>query len=124
MDVISKAISGQVGQYDFLFKLIFTAVAIGAGFWGGEIVSYFFVGWLSVVYLAELLDFFRILCRHSLISVFRGVTNCPIASLFVGVEFFGDGGLLYYLLTVSITHNLSGHYGLYQTRKRNNILKI
>ena len=32
MDVISKAISGQVGQYDFLFKLIFTAVAIGAGF--------------------------------------------------------------------------------------------
>ncbi len=100
MDVISKAISGQVGQYDFLFKLIFTAVTIWAGFWGGEIVSYFFVGWLSVIYLAELLDFFQILCRHSLISIFRGVTNCPIASLFIGVEFFGDGGLLYYLLTV------------------------
>ncbi len=32
MDVISKAISGQVGQYDFLFKLIFTAVTIWAGF--------------------------------------------------------------------------------------------
>ena len=49
-------------------------------------------------------------------SVFCGATNCPLASIFLSVELFGDGGLLYFALICGISYMLSGYNGLYSSQ--------
>ena len=44
MDVIARALRGNVSGWAWLWKLLFTAVTIGCGFKGGEVVPSFFVG--------------------------------------------------------------------------------
>lgn len=44
MDVIARALRGDVSGWAWLWKLLFTAVTIGCGFKGGEVVPSFFVG--------------------------------------------------------------------------------
>ena len=44
MEVVERAMSGQVRSWAWLLKLLFTAVTIGFGFKGGEVVPSFFVG--------------------------------------------------------------------------------
>ena len=52
-----------------------------------------------------------------MVSVFCGVTNCPIASLIISLELFGMDGIKYYLLAIAVSYMLSGYYGLYNTQK-------
>ena len=42
--VIEAAIDGEAVPYAFLLKMLFTALTLGAGFKGGEIVPIFFTG--------------------------------------------------------------------------------
>ena len=49
-------------------------------------------------------------------AVFCGATNCPLASIFLSVELFGDGGLLYFALVCGISYMLSGYNGLYSSQ--------
>ena len=44
MDVIQRALEGEAAAWTWLLKLAFTAVTIGCGFKGGEVVPSFFVG--------------------------------------------------------------------------------
>ena len=48
--------------------------------------------------------------------MFCGATNTPLASVFLAVELFGDGGLLYYAVTCVISYILSGYSGLYNSQ--------
>ena len=41
---------------------------------------------------------------------------CPLASIFLSVELFGDGGLLYFALACGISYMLSGYNGLYSSQ--------
>ena len=50
MEIISRAIEmGSARPTAFLWKLVFTAITIGCGFKGGEVVPSFFVGAASDV---------------------------------------------------------------------------
>ena len=51
-----------------------------------------------------------------IIGVFCGVTNAPLASLFLAVELFGAEYLLFFAVAVVIAHALSGHISLYHTQ--------
>jgi len=118
MDVIQKAILGEVNWYDFFMKMVFTAITLGSGFRGGEIVPSFFVGATFGCLFGDLIGFSSGLCAGvGMISVFCGVTNCPITSLFLGIELFGVNGLPYYLPAVAVSYMLSGYYGLYHSQK-------
>lgn len=44
MDVIARALAGEADGWAWLQKILFTAVTIGCGFKGGEVVPSFFVG--------------------------------------------------------------------------------
>ncbi len=119
MDIIARAIdNGRTNWYDFILKMIFTAITIAAGYRGGEIVPSFFVGATFGCLFGNIIGLSPSLCAAvGLISVFCGVTNCPITSLLIGFELFGTDGLPYYLLAVSVSYMLSGYYGLYQSQK-------
>lgn len=120
MDVIKRAFTGDADPMAFLLKIVFTALTLGCGFKGGEIVPTFFVGATFGCTLGGLLGLDPSFgAAIGLISVFCGVTNCPFASIILSCELFGMSGLPYYAVAISLSYMLSGYCGLYSTQKFN-----
>lgn len=118
MHVIEEAMEGHVVPYAFILKMIFTALTIGAGYKGGEIVPSFFIGATFGCLFGNVLGFAPDLCAAvGMASLFCGVTNCPITSLLISFELFGYEGMPYYLLAIAFSYMLSGYYGLYSSQR-------
>ena len=117
--VIERALSGEViPGWAFFWKMLFTAVTIGAGFKGGEIVPTFFVGAALGAVVAPLIDMPSAFgAALGLVAVFCGAVNCPLASIILSVELFGSGELIYFALACGISYMLSGYFGLYSRQK-------
>lgn len=118
MEVVAAAVEqGTARPAAFLLKLLFTAVTLAAGFKGGEVVPSFFVGATFGCVAAPLLGLpAGFGAALGLVSVFCGVTNCPVASVFLSVELFGAEGLWYFALACGISYMLSGYSGLYSSQ--------
>lgn len=118
MDIIEKAVNGEVRYEAFLIKMIFTALTLGVGYKGGEIVPSFFVGATFGCQMGMLMGISPSLCAAvGMIAVFCGVTNSPITSLLIAIELFGMGAEPYFLIGIAVSYMLSGYYGLYQSQK-------
>ena len=52
-----------------------------------------------------------------LISVFCGVTNCPMTSLFLAMEIFGGVSMPMFAVCCAVSYMLSGYYSLYSEQK-------
>ena len=116
--LIERSMEGDVRYEAFLMKILFTAVALGGGFKGGEIVPTFVIGATFGGAFAKVFGLPYELCTAcGMIACFVGVTNCPIASIFMGIEFCGSLGLNYYAIVVGVSFVLSGYYGLYSSQK-------
>lgn len=118
MEIITAAVEqGTAHPAAFLLKLLFTAVTLAAGFKGGEVVPSFFVGAAFGCAAAPLLGLpAGFGAALGLVSVFCGVTNTPVASIFLSVELFGSEGLWYFALACGISYMLSGYSGLYSSQ--------
>ena len=118
IDVIERAVEGEVRPEAFLLKMILTAVTLGAGFKGGEIVPSFYIGATAGCFLGYMLGLSpSFAAALGMTAVFCGVTNCPISSVLIAFELFGYSGNCFYLVTAAIAYLLSGYYGLYSGQK-------
>ncbi len=118
MSMVGHCMEGTVYPEAFFLKMLFTAATLGAGFKGGEIVPSFFTGAAFGCLFGNLTGFSPALCTAvGMISVFCGVTNCPITALLISFELFGFEGMPYFLLTAAFSYMLSGYYGLYHSQK-------
>ncbi len=116
--IIGECINGTVRPEDFILKIIFTALTLGAGYKGGEIVPSFFTGAAFGCLFGNLIGFSPMLCTAiGMVSLFCGVTNSPITSLLISFELFGYDGMPYFLLSVALSYMFSGYYGLYRSQK-------
>ena len=112
--VIQLAIQGNVEPLAFVWKIVFTALTLEAGFKGGEIVPSFFVGATFGCLFGHIVGISPSLCAAvGMMSVFCGVTNCPITSMLIAFELFGYHGVPFFLLGISVSYLMSGYYGLY-----------
>ncbi len=118
-DVIeSVLINGECPSWAFFWKIVFTAVTIGCGFKGGEIVPTFFIGASLGCVLGPVLGMpAEFAAAIALVAVFCGAVNCPIASIILSVEMFGSSELIYFALACGISYMLSGYFGLYSSQK-------
>ena len=102
----------------FFWKIIFTAITLGVGFKGGEIVPSFCIGATFGALFASIVGLPPSVCAAvAMVSVFCGVTNSPIASLIIGFEMFGFGHMRYLFIGVAISYMLSGYGGLYSEQR-------
>lgn len=89
MGVITAAIEqGQALPWDFLCKMLLTALTLSAGFKGGEVVPSFYIG----------------------------ATNTLIPSILLAYELFGGAGLELIALGCGVCYMLSGTHGLYSSQ--------
>ena len=118
MGLIESSIEGSVRYEAFLMKMLFTAVALGAGFKGGEIVPTLCVGAALGCAFGEITGFAPSLCAAcGMAALFAGVTTCPITSLVIALELFGYEGMEYFSIIIAVAFALSGYYGLYASQK-------
>ena len=117
-DVIARAVSGQARPEAFALKLLFTALTLGAGFKGGEIVPVFFCGATLGCAAAPLVGLDASFgAGLGMVSVFCGVTNCPMTSFLLAMELFGGVGMPFFALCGAVTYMLSGYGSLYTEQK-------
>lgn len=118
MNLIETALEGHVIPIAFLLKILFTAVTIGTGFKGGEIVPSFATGATFGVLYGSLTGANPSLCAAlGMIAVFCGVTNCPVTALLIGLELFGFDHAGYFLIAVAVSYMMSGSVSLYHSQK-------
>ncbi len=114
-DVVGRIFTdGSVRPEAFLLKILFTAITIGAGFKGGEIVPSLFIGATlggTLSFLLGLTPSFG--AAVGMTALFCGVTNCPIASVLLAIELFGADGAVFYMLAAFVSFLLSGYFSLY-----------
>lgn len=114
VSVIERAIHGEVVPMAFLWKIVFTALTLEAGFKGGEIVPSFFVGATFGCLFGQIAALSPSMCAAlGMVAVFCGVTNCPVTSLLIAFEIFGYHGIPYFMIAISVSYLMSGYYGLY-----------
>lgn len=107
-----------VAPLAFLWKTIFTALTLGAGFQGGEVTPLFVIGATLGNALAGLLHLAApFLAGLGFIAVFSGATNTPIACFIMGIELFGSEGALYMFMACMISYLFSGHTGIYTSQQ-------
>ena len=118
-EIITAAIEeGRASPFAFLLKILFTAITIGSGFKGGEIVPTFFIGSTFGCFAGELLGLSPGFgAAIGLAATFCGVVNCPGAAIFLSLELFGGQGLIFFSVACAISYMLSGYYGLYSEQK-------
>lgn len=118
MDVVTRAMNGDAKLEAFALKILFTAITLSAGYKGGEIVPTLFIGATFGCSFGSLLGLDAAYgAAIGFVALFCGVTNCPLASLFLALEVFGSGNILMFALVCAISYVLSGNYGLYKSQK-------
>ena len=116
--VIARALAGQAEPEAFLLKILFTAVTLGAGFRGGEIVPVLFTGATFGCVAAPVVGLSPSFGGAlGMAATFCGTTNCPISSVLLAFELFGGESLGLFALCCAVSYMLSGYYGLYSEQK-------
>ena len=123
--VIQAAIEGHARPEAFLLKILLTALTLGAGFKGGEIVPVFFTGATFGCVVAPLLGLHPSFgAGLGMVGLFCGVTNCPLSSLLLALELFaGSEGMFtgqslgLFAVVIAVSYMLSGYYSLFSEQK-------
>lgn len=116
--LIEEAMEGHVRYEAFILKTLFTALTLGAGYKGGEIVPTLCVGATFGCIVGTVLGFSPSLCAGcGMVALFAAVTNCPVSSLFIAFEMCGFQAMPYFAIVIAVSFTLSGYYGLYGSQK-------
>ena len=115
--MIEQSFTGTVVWYAFIVKMVFTAITIGSGYKGGEIVPTLFIGATFGCVLGPVLGLNGSLAAAlAMIGTFCGVVNAPLASIFLGIEMFGTSDIVLFAIVCAISYVCSGYYSLYSSQ--------
>ena len=117
MDMALAAICGNADWYDFLLKMLLTAVTLAAGFKGGEIVPTFCIGATFGCVFGNLIGLDpSTAAALALVGLFCCATNSPLASIVLSIEMFGGSNLHIFALVSVFCFVISGDCGLYASQ--------
>lgn len=118
LPLIAGSFQDEVSPFAFLWKLVFTAATLGAGFQGGEVTPLFAVGATLGHSLAGILHLpVPFLAALGFIAVFSGAANTPLAAVLMGIELFGSEGAVYIFLACTVSYLFAGHTGIYASQR-------
>ena len=118
MALAIAAVEGRAAPWAFLAKILLTALTMGAGYKGGEIVPAFFIGATLGCTVGPWLGLDPGLAAAAgLVALFCSVVNCPVASMFLSVELFGGTRLWLFAIVCGVSYLMSGYYTLYAEQK-------
>jgi H+/Cl- antiporter ClcA len=119
---ILDAFETQLPYFDFIIKLLLTALTLAVGFKGGEVTPLFFIG----AALGNVLALFvplplAFMAALGFIGVFAGATKTFLACSIMGVELFGWDALPYFVLVCLVAQLFSGKKSIYSSQPSNRL---
>jgi H+/Cl- antiporter ClcA len=98
-------------------KLVFTAVTLGFGFYGGEVTPLLVIGSTLGAALATILGVpIALLAAIGYVAVFAGAANTPLACTVMAVELFGRQALEPAAVGCVVAYVFSSHRSLYASQ--------
>ncbi|MCC6545887.1 chloride channel protein [Candidatus Sumerlaeota bacterium] len=90
VSIVNAFHEGGADPLSWFWKLLFTAITLGAGFKGGEVTPLFFIGATLGNVAAPLLELPHDLAAGlGFVAVFAAATRTPFACVLMGIELFG-----------------------------------
>jgi H+/Cl- antiporter ClcA len=119
LPLIGEALRGQETSLAVpVLKLVFTVVALGCAFPGGEVTPLFVIGATLGAALAPLLDVpVPVLAAVGFVAVFAAAANTPLACTIMGVELFGGDLIVAFAIGCVVAYVASSHRGIYATQR-------
>jgi H+/Cl- antiporter ClcA len=116
---LGEALSGaQIAPTTFAFKLVFTAISLGFGFVGGEVMPLFIMGATFGAAVGHLFGLTPVFAAGlGFVAVFGAAANAPITCILLAVELFGGGSVAYVAVACFVAYLASGHRGIYGTQR-------
>ena len=115
---IAKSFEESVSLMEWIWKIIFTAVALGSVFQGGRGNPTFFVG---ATFGSAIAPYFNLsipsVAALGMIGVFCGAASLPLTGIVMAIEYFGANEVMAIILVMTITYMISGFYDLFSTNK-------
>lgn len=102
----------------FLYKLVFTAVTLSAGFMGGEVTPLFFVGATLGNGLGRLCGLpLDLAAGVGLAATFAAAANTPLALSVMAVELMGAAVLPHVVIVAVVAYLFTGHRSIYPAQR-------
>ncbi len=115
---IAKSFEQSVSLVEFLWKIIFTAIALGSVFQGGRGNPTFFVG---ATFGSAIAPYFNLsvpsVAALGMIGVFCGAASLPLTGIIMAIEYFGSNEVMAIIVVMSVTYAISGLYDVLSTQK-------
>ena len=110
---INDSFSNRVSIMDSIWKILFTAVALGSVFQGGRGNPTFFVGATLGSSVSGLINLpLESSTALGMIGVFCSATSLPITSMAMALEYFGGGEMVAIMIVMTISYIISGFYDI------------
>ncbi|MBP9682149.1 MAG: chloride channel protein [Bacteriovorax sp.] len=118
-EVINASFTQLIYPWDFLGKIFTTAISVGSGFKGGEVMSLFYIGSTLGNALGFILPLpISFVSALGFVAVFAGAANTPIAAIFLAINLFGSQIGIYAAIAIVMSYLFSGQNGLYHSQKK------
>ena len=110
---INDSFNNRVSIMDSIWKVLFTAVALGSVFQGGRGNPTFFVGATLGSSVSGLINLpLESSTALGMIGVFCSATSLPITSMAMSLEYFGGGEMVAIIIVMTISYIISGFYDI------------
>lgn len=117
--IIVESLKTQLPVYDWIGKLVMTALTLGTGFKGGEVTPLLFIGSTLGNVLSQILPLpLPVLAAMGFVAVFAGAANTPFACTIMAMELFGPEIGVFAALACFASYSVSGHQGIYHTQRK------
>ena len=115
---INMAFENRVSYFEFIWKIVFTAVALGSVFQGGRGNPTFFVGATFGSAISTLINIpLESSAALGMIGVFCSTKSLPITCIAMAIEYFGSKEVMAIILVMTISYTISGFYDIFTRRK-------
>jgi H+/Cl- antiporter ClcA len=118
LDTIESALQGvKVLPYDFLLKIVFTAITLAFCGSGGMVTPIFFVGVTAGSLYGMMLGYnTSMFAAIGMVSLLAGAANTPISASIMAIEFFGPALAPYAALSCIVSYIMTGHRSVYPSQ--------
>lgn len=113
LPLIAAGVAGSIATFAFAWKLLFSTISIGSGFFGGEVTPLFVIGATLGATLGEAFGDPSLFAAVGYAAVFGAAANTPIACVVLGVELFGSGAIVPLAIGCVVAYSVSLGSGIY-----------
>ena len=117
---IAESFEKSVSIFDWIWKILFTAIALGSVFQGGRGNPTFFVGATFASAIAPIINLpLKSVTALGMIGVFCSATALPITSIIMALEYFGSNEVIAIIIVMTMSYVISGIYDIVTKNKIN-----